>query len=320
MSEQFDVFTFGETMIRFTPPGYERLEDCVRFDVKIGGTESNMACALARLGLRVSWASKLPRNQLGQLALRRIRGFGVDTSYLCWSDTARMGLYFIEPAVAPRAASITYDRAGSAASTMTPEDFDWALLDGVRHLHVTGITPALSAGCADTVTTAIREAKARDLSVSLDVNYRSKLWSREEAARALLPLMRQTDLLITTEDDARLLFGVDGSSREEAHQLQEVCGARRVVLTLGGEGALLLDGDEFHEAQPLPLVAIDRVGAGDAFDAGLLWGFLQDDLPKGLRYGMAMAAIKHTIPGDEFISSIEEVEAAMRLGERDIQR
>jgi len=320
MPESFDVFTFGETMIRFAPRGYERIEDCVSFDIKVGGTESNMAVAMTRIGMRVSWATKLPRHPLGMLALRHVRGFGVDTRHVCWSDTARMGIFFLEPAVTPRQARIIYDRAGSAASTMTPDDFDWALLDDVRHLHVTGITPSLSETCAATVERAIAEATHRGRTISFDVNYRSRLWSPEQAAATITPWLEGIDLLITTGEDARALWGVRGAPRDEARALRDRVGAMRVVVTLGGEGALLWDGDAFLEAAGLPLQAVDRVGAGDAFDAGLIWGFLQDDLPKGMRYGMAMAALKHTIPGDEMVASLDEVEAAMHLGERDIHR
>ena len=222
-------------MIRFTPPGYQRLEESVKLDVQIGGTESNVATALARLGARVSWASKLPKHPLGRLILRRVRGFGVDVGHVCWSETARMGLYFVEAAVPPRAAGIIYDRAGSAASTLCPGDFDWRLLDDFRHLHLTGITPALSDSCAETVRRALAEARKREVTVSFDLNYRSKLWSPEAAAATLEPLLRGVDLFISTMDDARLLFGVVEDPREAARSLEARTGARRVTLTLGGE-------------------------------------------------------------------------------------
>lgn len=319
-SSEWDVFTLGETMIRFAPKGFTRLEEAAELELRIGGTESNVAIALARLGLRSAWASRLPRNPLGELVARRVRSFGVDISQVRWVEGPRMGLYFIEPGAAPRSSLVLYDRERSAASMMEPEDFDWTVLDRSRHLHVTGITPALGASACATTERAIREARARGRTVSLDVNYRARLWAPEAARECLLPLLRDVDLLICTLSDAAVLFGLDGPGEDVARGLGELTGAPLVALTLGAGGALLWDRSRFHQAEPHPVHAVDRVGAGDAFDAGLLWGFLQGDTPRGLTYGMAMAAIKHTIPGDEFISSLAEVEALLETGHQDIRR
>jgi 2-dehydro-3-deoxygluconokinase len=316
----FDVLTLGETMIRFTPKGYMRLEESSELELKIGGSESNVATALARLGLKVAWASRLPRNALGELVVRRIRSFGVDVSNVIWSGDDRMGLYFIEPGAPPRSSGVLYDRARSAASRMSPEEFDWAMLDRTRHLHVTGITPALSESAAATIGRAISEAQARGTTVSFDVNYRARLWKPEAARAALLPLVAKLDLLICPQEDAEAVFGLSGSPEDRIHGLGGLTNAPWIALTLGAGGALLWDRSEFYRAEPFPVQAVDRVGAGDAFDAGLLWGWLQGDAPKGLAYGMAMAALKHTIPGDEFVSSLAEVEALLHQGHRDIQR
>jgi 2-dehydro-3-deoxygluconokinase len=316
----YDVLTLGETMVRFTPRGYGRLEECAEMEVRVGGSESNVAIALARLGLRTAWASKLPLSALGVLAARRIASFGVDVSNVRWVDDARMGLYFIEPAPPPRASTVLYDRAHSAASTMTPADFDWTMLDRARHLHVTGITPTLSGTALETVARAMEEAKRRGRTVSLDVNYRARLWPAELARETLAPLLADVDLLICPLGDALQVFGLDGTPEAVAEQMGGLTRAPLIALTLGGDGALLWDRAQHHRAAPFPVTAVDRVGAGDAFDAGLLWGFLQGDAPKGLVYGMAMAALKHTIPGDEFISSLAEVEALLDVGHRDIQR
>lgn len=316
----FDVFTLGETMIRLTPKGFTRLEEAAELEVRIGGTESNVAIALARLGLNVAWASRLPRNPLGELVARRIRSFGVDICHVCWADGERMGLYFIEPGAAPRSGVILYDRAASAASAMTPEDFDWSVMDRVRHVHLTGITPALSDSARATTARAIAEARARSVTVSFDVNYRARLWSPESARDVLTPLVADVDLLISTESDAAIVFGFEGSPEELAIRAGGLTRAPLVALTLGGQGALLWDRTEFHRAEAFPVQAIDRVGAGDAFDAGLISGFLQGDAPEGIRRGMAMAAIKHTIPGDEWISSMAEVESLLGEGHGDIRR
>jgi 2-dehydro-3-deoxygluconokinase len=320
IESEYDVFTLGETMIRFTPRGFTRLEEAAELELRIGGSESNLAIALARLGLRTGWVSKLPINPLGALTARRIQSFGVDTSYVQWAPNARMGLYFIEPGAAPRSSTVLYDRAHSAASTMTPEEIDWSFLDLTRHLHLTGITPALSATALETTARAIAEARARGRTISFDVNYRARLWPAEAARDGLLPLIQDIDLLICPLADALQVFGLDDDPEAVARAMGELTAAPLIALTFPKGGALVWDRERFHQAEPLPVVAIDRVGAGDAFDAGLLWGYLQGDVAKGLLYGTAMAAIKHTIPGDEWVSSLAEVEALLESGHRDIQR
>jgi 2-dehydro-3-deoxygluconokinase len=244
----------------------------------------------------------------------------VDTSGIAWSDDDRMGLYFIEPGAPPRSGAVLYDRARSAASRMAPEDFNWSVLDSVRHVHLTGITPALGDSPTATIGRAMRETRSRGMSLSFDINYRARLWSAEAARKALESLIQDVDLLISPEADVRTVFGGEGEPEELAQHLGKRSRAPWIALTLGGDGALLWDRETFYRVEPFPVTPIDRVGAGDAFDAGLLWGFLQGDTPKGLQYGMAMAALKHTIPGDEFISSLAEVEALLEAGHRDIQR
>jgi 2-dehydro-3-deoxygluconokinase len=231
-----------------------------------------------------------------------------------------MGLYFIEPGAAPRSSTVLYDRSHSSASMMTPEDFDWSVLDRAGHVHLTGITPALSSGALETTRRCLDEARSRSRTVSFDVNYRARLWPVEPAREALLPLIRDVDLLICPLADALQVFEIDGAPEAVAQSLGELTSAAHIALTLGGGGALLWDRAEFYRAEPFAVQAIDRVGAGDAFDAGLLWGYLRGDAPLGLKYGMAMAAIKHTMPGDEFISSLAEVETLLSSGHRDIQR
>ena len=208
--EQFDVFTLGETMIRFTPKGYIRLEESTELEMRVGGSESNVVIALSRLGMTVSWASKLPNNALGHQVTRRLRSFGVDVSGVRWSDEGRMGLYFIEPGAAPRSSAVLYDRAHSSASLMTPDDFDWSILDRARHVHLTGINPALSATARETTRVCLQEARQRGRTVSFDVNYRARLWPADLAREALLPLIRDVDLLICPLADALSVFGIDG--------------------------------------------------------------------------------------------------------------
>jgi 2-dehydro-3-deoxygluconokinase len=314
-----DVFTLGETMIRLVPKGFTRLEEAQELECRIGGSESNLSVALTRLGLRATWISKLPVNPLGVMIERRVRSFGVDTSRVVWEEGGRAGVYFIEPGAAPRPSRVLYDRAGSSASRLSPEEIDWALLSTVRHVHLTGITVALSQACQATVARALAEARSRGCSISFDVNYRARLWSAEQARVALEPLLTSVDLLITPLADAQLLWGLPADGEATAAALRERFGARAVVVTMGGDGALCHDGG-VRRVACFPVREVDRVGAGDAFDAGLIYGVLQGDPDLGLTYGMAMAALKHTIPGDEFVATREEVEAVIAGGSTEIRR
>ena len=320
VSPPLEVVTLGETMIRYSPPGYNRLEDATELEMRIGGSESNVAIGLARMGVGAAWVSKLPRHSLGQFVARRVRSHGVNVDHLIWSDTGRVGLYFVEPGAAPRPSQVLYDRANSAASTLAPDEVDWSILDAARHLHLSGITPALSESCRQTVLRGCEEARRRGKTVSFDVNYRARLWSPEAAREAIMPILPQVDLLICTETDARLVLGLDGAGDEMVRALLALSGARAVALTLGGEGAVTCAADEVCLERGYAVSAIDRVGAGDAFDAGLIWGYLQGDLALGLRYGTAMAALKHSIPGDEFLATRVEVEAVLASGSLEIQR
>jgi 2-dehydro-3-deoxygluconokinase len=320
MPDAFDVVTLGETMVRLSPTGFTRLEEAATLECRTGGSESNVAVALARLGLRVAWLSRLPENALGVLIERRLRSLGVDTSHVLWAPGARAGVYFIEPGAAPRPTRVLYDRAGSAASEMAPDTVPWAVVRGARHLHLSGITPALSASCRAVTARAIAEARAGGATVSMDVNYRARLWSPQDAASALGELLPSVDLIISTAADLELLYALSGEGEAVARAARERFGVAAVVVTMGGAGACLSDGEGMHQAGCYPATEVDRVGAGDAFDAGLLFGFLKGDLRRGLTYGLAMAALKHSIPGDEFIGSLAEVEELIAMGRRDIHR
>lgn len=315
-----DVLALGEVMLRFSPPGFVPLEDTPLLEFRTGGAEANVAVALARLGMRTSWAGALPEGPLGRAAARRLRGFGVDLSAVVWVPNARMGLYFIEPAVPPRTARVLYDRAGSAAAGMRPEHFDWSVLDRCRAVHLTGITPALSASAAETALACAREARGRGCRLSFDVNYRSRLWSPSAARDGLLPFLELADLVVCPGADAEAVFGCGGGPDERLRGLGGLTPAPLLALTCGSEGAVLWDRSTFHHGQAYPVQVVDRVGAGDAFDAGLIRGWLRGDPVEGLRWGMAMAALKHTIPGDDLLVTRDDVEALLRDGCRDIQR
>ncbi len=319
----FEVTTFGETMLRLHAPGYERLEAAHRLEVRIGGSESNTAVALARLGLKAAWWSKLPDNSLGRRIENELHRWGIDTSAVLWdkSPEARAGLYFLDFGTPPRGTEVLYDRAHSSASHLYPSDLDSYLIERSQLLHLTGITPALSASCADTFRRAIGLAKQAGTKISLDTNYRSKLWSPDTARHTLSMVMSDLDLLITPQSDAEMLFGITGTGTEIAREFRKRFGVPAVVVTCGSEGAFALDdrGEWFAEPHELGPI-VDRVGAGDAFDGGVLYGYLQGDLGLGLDYGVAMAALKHTIPGDLLIVSRDEIERVRAGGSAGIRR
>jgi 2-dehydro-3-deoxygluconokinase len=298
-------------MLRLSPPGRARVEQTEQFDVRIAGAESNVAVACARLGLRTRWLSRLPDDGRGRRVVRSLAAHGVDVSSVIWDDApdARLGVFYVEWGVAPRpVVSVIYDRAGSAASRLTPTDLPDAVIAPCRHLHVTGITPALSPSCAEAVAHAVRTAKRLGKTVSFDVNYRTRLWPADEAARVLGALAEGVDVLITSSEDAARLWGIED---DVTGRLRDRFGARNVAVTLPEGGAIMDDGYTAAEILPVRVAEIvDRLGAGDAFAAGLLTGFLErGDLVHGGNLGMAMAALKLTTPGDEFFGTRAEVEA-----------
>lgn len=310
---EFDVITFGETMVRLSAPGFSRLEEAVSLDVRVGGSESNTAVALSRLGLKVSWWSKLPANPLGRRIENEIRRWGVDTGGVVWdhAPTARAGTYFLDFGVSPRGIDVYYDRASSSASALTPEEVDTTRIERARLLHLSGITLAISPTAAAAAVRAVETAKSAGRKVSFDVNYRAKLWDAASARSVLEPLLPQIDLLVTSQADAELLFGVTGTGTEVARTLQSRYGCEGVVVTIGGGGAVACDVETDWTTTPHTLgTVVDRVGAGDAFDAGVIMGFLENDLSAGLEYATAMAALKHTMPGDLLLSTRAEIDAA----------
>ncbi len=312
--QKIDVLTLGETMLRFSPPISQRLTQASNFEVWVAGSESNVAAALCALGHSVTWVSRLPDNSLGRKIETALRGLGVDVSPIVWTPPAeRVGLFYAELAAPPRAASVIYDRAGSAASFLSPTDLPDTLFDTHRHLHVSGITPALSPTCAETVADALTRAKAMNLTVSFDVNYRAKLWTPEAASAALSPLIAQADLLFCSRDDAERLFGLSGDTASRASGLREKFGVPVVAVTSGSDGAVGCDSSGVCVIPAIPVeTSLERFGSGDAFAAGFLSEYLAGaSLVHTLRFAVAVAALKRTIPGDMLIANRAEVEAIL---------
>jgi 2-dehydro-3-deoxygluconokinase len=319
----YDVVTFGEAMIRLSPPHFQRLEQASSLDLNVGGAELNVAVGVARFGMKSTWVSKLPKNPLGYLIRDRAQEFGVDSSHIVWSDQGRAGLYFLELGASPRASSVLYDRAGSAISMIKPGEVDWAkVFTGSRHFHVSGITPALSTSASEVTVEALKAAKKAGCTVSYDLNYRKKLWTPSDAKKIQEPMMADVDVLITTEEDTNIVFGIKEKEYEAvAEKLAHTFKLKIVAITLREDLSVwrnnwtaiaYQDGKIFRDRK-YEVEIVDRVGAGDSFTAGFLYGWLKDkDVEKGLRYGNAFAALKHTFPGDFNWSTQDEVETLLK--------
>ncbi len=319
-----DVVTFGEIMLRLSPPGRQRFGQAPSFEITFGGAEANVAVMLAQLGASASFVTKLPEHELAERAIQELRGLGVGVEHIARGGD-RIGVYFLEQGASQRAGKVIYDRANSAIAAASAADFDWArILDGAKWLHWSGITPALSASAGTIVSEACQEAKRRGLTVSFDLNYRAKLWTREAAGQALIPLMRHVDHCITSVEEARTVFGLTLDDhephREEgaARRLQERFGFKTVALTLRsaetadstGWGAMLwVEGKSFFSKR-YEIEVVDRVGAGDSFSGALIFALRRGDDPQSaIDFAVAASALKHTVPGDYARISLAEVEA-----------
>lgn len=321
-SPPFEVVTFGETMLRLSPPGRGRLEEATSLEVRVGGSESNTAIALARLGRKVAWWSALPENGLGRRIAFEIRRWGVDITLSEWRSEGRVGLYFVEFGVPPRAHAVTYDRAASVIAELELGDAALrAKLAGARHLHVSGITPALSPGCRSLTERACRLARESGMTTSIDVNFRARLWTAEEARAALEPICALCSLAICAQPDAETVFGARGEPLAVAEALRCRFGAEAVAVTAGMDGVYASSAEGSFG---VPVVAclreVDRVGSGDAFSAGMIHGYLDGDLEKGLRFGAVMSTLKHTMKGDILVATKEEIEAQVAGAGAAIQR
>jgi 2-dehydro-3-deoxygluconokinase len=327
-----DLVTFGEAMVRLTPPPFQRIEQAHSFDAYVGGGELNVAVAAARLGILSRWVSRLPQNALGRMIAGKAREQGVDAQ-IQWSDHDRAGLYFAELGAAPRASSVLYDRAASAISMVRP-GIDWpTVFAGARWYHVSGITPALSESAAQVTAESLVAAKKAGLTVSYDLNYRSKLWSGEKARAVQEPFMEHVDVLITTEEDTRVVFGlgadadsnfeqVDSESYADvARALEKRFDLSAVAITLRENPRVLLNSwtgivsadGRIHRAPRYEVEVVDRIGAGDAFSAGLIVSRLENHgWEDAVRFATATSALKHSIPGDFCLVTRGEVEQLLR--------
>jgi len=324
------VITFGEIMLRLAPEGYNRFLQADRFLATYGGGEANVAVSLASFGVDVAYVTKLPKHEIGQAALNNVRSFGVDTKFIARGGE-RLGIYYLEKGASQRGSLVIYDRADSSIATAKPEDFDWdAIFEGAEWFHFTGITPALGPVLVKICKTACEAAKQKGLTISCDLNYRAKLWTREEANAAMSELCKYVDVLISNEEDAKDVFGIEAENsdisggtldhegyKSVARQLAARFGFDKVAITLrssrsaddNGWAGLLFDGGEFYFSKQYDIHIVDRVGGGDSFGAGLIHSFLAGKSPaEALEFAVAASCLKHSIEGDFNMSSAAEVE------------
>jgi len=323
------VITFGELMLRLQPYNYERFVQADHVEFTFGGGEANVAVSLANYGLDAAFVTKLPAHQIGQSAVNSLRRYGVDTSQIVRGGD-RVGIYFNEKGASQRPSICIYDRAHSAIAEASPEDFDWdRIFDGADWFHFTGITPALNPELAKICEMACISAKRLGLTISCDLNYRGKLWTREQARETMTRLCEYVDICISNEEDAKDVFGIvaEGTDvtagklnregyRSVAAQLADKFGFRKVAITLresisaseNNWSAMLWDQGECYFSKSYHLRIVDRVGGGDSFGAGLIYAMLYGmDSQDAVEFASAASALKHSVEGDYNMVSAEEV-------------
>ncbi len=325
-----DVVTFGETMVRLSPPDYRRLEQTHVLDVNIGGAEWNVAADLSRLGISTAWVSRLTDNAMGRMIRNKAREQGVDTSHIVWTKGDRNGIYFVEFGATPRPSSVLYDRAHTAISQIKPGEVNWeGVLKGAKWFHTSGITPALSPSTAQVTAEALQAAKKAGCKVSYDLNYRARLWTEEEARKCQEPLMEHVDVLLSTEEDTRKVLGITGKDyREVAGKLADRFKFEVVCITLREDVSVLRNrwtaiaysAGKIYDDRTYDVEIVDRVGAGDSYTAGFIYGYLTGDVEKGVKYGNAFSALKHSIPSDTNWATLAEVENLLKGGGLRISR
>lgn len=315
-----DLVTFGEIMLRLSPPGQERLELATELEFRAAGAEANVAVNAHRLGAPTTYLTKLPDNPLGRKVRATLARHGVDLS-LVWSDEGRQGTYYIEQAGAPRGANVVYDRQDAAVTTATPDELDTDVVADADVFFTCGITPGLSETLSETTPALLERARERDTTTAFDVNYRSKVWSRDAAGATIREFLPLIDVLFTAERDARDVLGYEGDAVTIAESLYADEEFETVVVTRGEEGAVAVHEGEVIEQGTFPADTHDPIGTGDAFVGGFLARRLQDDgVGDAMEYGAATAALKRTIPGDVAVVTPQEVERVIEAETAAISR
>jgi 2-dehydro-3-deoxygluconokinase len=323
------VVTLGEIMMRLSTPDYKRFVQADTFDITYGGGEANVAAALCNYGLHGTFVSKVPDNPLGQAAINHLRRYGVDTQFIARGGE-RLGIYFLETGASMRASQVVYDRAGASIAEVELTDFNFdEILEGADWFHTTGITPALSDKAAILTEAALKAAKAKGITTSIDLNYRKKLWSKEKAREIMSRLCQYVDVCIGNEEDAETTLGFKAAGTDVTkgelnldgyksvfQQMKEKFGFKYIASTLreshsasdNGWSALVYDGNEFYHTKEYEVRIIDRVGSGDSFASGFIYGLVTGkSFKEAGEFGVAASALKHTIPGDLNHVTVKEV-------------
>ena len=328
------VVTMGEIMLRLSTPDFKRFVQADTFDVTYGGGEANVAAALCNYGLNGTFVSKVPANPIGQSAINHLRRYGVDTQYVARGGD-RLGIYFLETGASMRASQVVYDRAGASIADVDASEFDFdKIFEGADWFHTTGITPALSDKAAALTEAALKAAKAKGITTSIDLNYRKKLWSKEKAQKIMSELCQFVDVCIGNEEDAETCLGfkaahsditkgelnLDGY-KDVFNQMQAKFNFKFIASSLresysasdNGWSALVYDGKAFHHTKKYNVRIIDRVGSGDSFASGLIYGLVTGmSTVDAAEFGVAASALKHTIPGDLNHATLSDVKELMK--------
>jgi len=328
------VVTLGEIMLRLSTPDFKRFVQSDSFDVTYGGGEANVSAALCNYGLNGTFVTKVPNNAIGQSAINHLRRYGVDTQYIARGGE-RLGIYFLETGASMRASQVIYDRAGASIAEAEINDFDFdKIFDGADWFHTTGITPALSDKCMALAEAALKTAKAKGITTSIDLNYRKKLWSREKAKEVMTKLCQYVDVCIGNEEDAETTLGFKAQGTDVTkgelniegyksvfRQMKDKFGFKYVASTLreshsasdNGWSALVYDGKDFYHTRQYEVRIVDRVGSGDSFASGFIYGLVTGMAMKdAAEFGVAASALKHTIPGDLNHATLSEVKDLMK--------
>lgn len=323
------VVCFGEIMLRLAPEGYYRFVQAEKFGATFGGGEANVSVSLANYGMDAQFVTKVPNNDIAQACINSLRKFGVDTHNIVRGGE-RLGIYYLEKGASQRPSKVIYDRAYSAIAMAQKSDFDWAkILEGATWFHFTGITPALSDNCAEICLDAVKTAKQMGITVSCDLNYRKKLWSKEKAKQVMTSLAPYIDVCIANEEDASDVFGIKAENtditggklshdgyKSVAKQLVDTFGFKKVAITLRGSisandnnwAAMLYDGNEYYLSKNYLIHIVDRVGGGDSFGGGLIYALSNNFAPQdAIEFAVAASCLKHTIEGDYNMVSVDEV-------------
>ncbi|MGQ9620147.1 MAG: PfkB family carbohydrate kinase [Bacteroidales bacterium] len=332
------IITFGEIMLRLATPERQRFTQATELKLSFGGGEANVAVSLANFGLTVEYVTRLPQNEFGRAVMMELRKYNVGTNYIVWGGD-RLGIYFLETGSNARPSKVIYDRAHSAISEIAPEMIDWnKVFEGAGWFHWTGITPAISQGAAETCLEAIKVASSKGLTISCDLNYRKNLWKWGKQASEVMPgLVENCDIILGNEEDAEKVFDIKAEKADvyagkvEGAKFEEVClklkekfpQAKKIIITLRGSvsadhntwSGILYNGKKFFHSPVYQITHIvDRVGGGDSFMGGLIYGLLTfpSDDQKALNFAVAASCLKHTIHGDFNLVTVAEVEQLMK--------